>query len=131
MIVDFHQDGYSKEIGEDGAPLWAIHPPPDMLLEGPLGGSLSERIVSEQVQRAYTSFFVDDDADTEDVRLQAAFAAMARHVATRFADEPFGRRLGDLDGDALQVVDGLLDGACDAGFALGETGSKPPYISMN
>ncbi len=24
VVLDFHQDGYSKEIGEDGAPLWAI-----------------------------------------------------------------------------------------------------------
>ncbi len=89
VIVDFHQDAYSKEIGEDGAPLWAIHPPPDMLLGGPLGDSLPDRIVSPQVQRAYTSFFVDDDEDLEDARLQAAFARMARHVAARFADEPF------------------------------------------
>ena len=88
VIVDFHQDAYSKEIGEDGAPLWAIHPAPEMLLEGPLGDSLPARIASAQVQRAYTSFFVDDDADTEDVRLQAAFARMARHVAARFADKP-------------------------------------------
>ncbi len=87
VIIDFHQDGYSKEIGEDGAPLWAIHPPPDMLLEGPLGGSLSMRIASPQVLRAYTSFFVNDDADTEDQHLQGAFAAMAKHVAERFADE--------------------------------------------
>jgi len=89
VIVDFHQDAYSKHIGEDGAPLWAIHPPPDMLLEGPLGDSLPDRITSEQVMRAYTGFFVDDDEDTEDQRLQAAFAAMARHVAERFADEPY------------------------------------------
>lgn len=88
VIVDFHQDAYSKEIGEDGAPLWAIHPPPDMLLEGPLG-SLQDRILSEQVQRAYTSFFANDDGDMEDVHLQGAFAAMARHVAERFADEPW------------------------------------------
>lgn len=89
VIVDFHQDAYSKEIGEDGAPLWAIQPPPEMLLEGPLGDSLSERILSTQVQRAFTSFFVDDDEDLEDQRLQAAFAAMARHVAARFADDPW------------------------------------------
>ncbi len=89
VIVDFHQDAYSKEIGEDGAPLWAIHPPPEMLLEGPLGGSLRDRILSDQVQRAFVGFFVDDDDDHEDARLQAAFAAMARHVAERFADDPW------------------------------------------
>ena len=36
VLIDFHQDAYSKEIGEDGAPLWAISPEPNMLLEGPL-----------------------------------------------------------------------------------------------
>lgn len=89
VILDFHQDAYSKEIGEDGAPLWAIHPPPERLLEGPLGDSLPQRILSAQVQRAYVGFFADDDDDLEDRRLQAAFAAMARHVAARFADEPY------------------------------------------
>jgi endoglycosylceramidase len=89
VILDFHQDAYSKEIGEDGAPLWAIHPPPDMLLEGPLGDTLAQRILSPQVQRAYIGFFADDDEDTTDRRLQAAFAAMARHVAARFVDEPY------------------------------------------
>ncbi len=27
-LLDLHQDAWSKEIGEDGAPLWAIVPPP-------------------------------------------------------------------------------------------------------
>ena len=35
VFVDMHQDAYSKEIGEDGEPLWAIVPPPTQLLEGP------------------------------------------------------------------------------------------------
>src|SRR5439155_16508189 len=35
VILDMHQDAYSKEIGEDGAPLWAIVPPPAQLLSGP------------------------------------------------------------------------------------------------
>ncbi len=111
VIVDFHQDAYSKEIGEDGAPLWAIHPAPDMLLEGPLGDSLPDRIVSPQVQRAYVSFFIDDDEDTEDVRLQAAFARMARHVAERFRDEDFV--LGyDLYNEPI-VADRYLEGFHD------------------
>ena len=32
VMVDLHQDAYSKEIGEDGAPLWAIVPAPTELL---------------------------------------------------------------------------------------------------
>lgn len=89
VLIDFHQDAYSKEIGEDGAPLWAIHPPPTQLLGGPLGDSLTARRASMQVLEAFDSFFIDDDDDPTDRRLQAAFAAMAAHVAERFADEPF------------------------------------------
>ena len=36
VLLDLHQDAWSKEIGEDGAPLWAISPAPEMLLSGPL-----------------------------------------------------------------------------------------------
>lgn len=56
VLIDFHQDAYSKEIGEDGAPLWAIVPPPDELLEGPLE-DLEARRLSPQVARAFKSFF--------------------------------------------------------------------------
>src|SRR5678816_3165073 len=34
-LLDLHQDGWSKELCEDGAPLWAIEPPPDVLVGGP------------------------------------------------------------------------------------------------
>src|SRR3569623_1184515 len=36
VMIDLHEDAYSKEIGEDGAPLWAIQPAPVALLQGPL-----------------------------------------------------------------------------------------------
>ena len=36
VLLDVHQDAWSKEIVEDGAPLWAIAPAPQMLLSGPL-----------------------------------------------------------------------------------------------
>lgn len=83
VVVDLHQDAYSKEIGEDGAPLWAIQPPPTELLGGPLT-DLSARRVSPQVQAAFRTFF--DPADTSG--LQAAFAAMIGHVAARYATHP-------------------------------------------
>ncbi len=83
VIVDLHQDAYSKEIGEDGAPLWAIEPPPDMLLEGPLD-DLGARRTSVQVMRAFNTFFDPSDA----AGLQAEFADMLEVVATRWADEP-------------------------------------------
>lgn len=90
MVIDFHQDAYSKEIGEDGAPLWAIQPPPppEAIHEGPLT-NLEQLRTSLPVLKAFVSFFVDDDADTTDVQLQAAFVAMVKHVAARFVDEPY------------------------------------------
>jgi endoglycosylceramidase len=83
VLVDMHQDAYSKEIGEDGAPLWAIQPPPTELLQGPLN-DLGARRLSPQVQAAFSTFFDPDDASG----LQAAFADMFEHVATRWAKHP-------------------------------------------
>lgn len=83
VIVDLHQDAYSKEIGEDGAPLWAIQPPPDMLLEGPLE-DLEARRTSVQVMRAFDTFF--DPADP--AGLQAEFLEMLDLVGARWAEHP-------------------------------------------
>jgi endoglycosylceramidase len=83
VLIDLHEDAYSKEIGEDGAPLWAIQPPPDMLLEGPLT-DLGTRRTSPQVNAAFTTFFADGDPSG----LQAAFGDMLDHVARRWADDP-------------------------------------------
>ena len=80
-LVDLHQDAWSKEIGEDGAPLWAIVPPPETLLEGPLE-DLGERRTSLQVLRAFSSFF----DNVED--LQGAYAAMAVHLAGALVGTP-------------------------------------------
>jgi endoglycosylceramidase len=80
-LIDFHEDAWSKEIGEDGAPLWAIEPPPTVLLGGPLT-DLGTRRTSAQVLNAFATFFGDDPND-----LQNAFADMAAHVAARFSDE--------------------------------------------
>lgn len=82
VMIDLHQDAYSKEIGEDGAPLWAIQPPPTMLLQGPLD-DLGARRLSGQVDAAFRGFF--DPADA--AGLQAAFEDALDHVATRFADD--------------------------------------------
>jgi endoglycosylceramidase len=87
VLIDFHQDSYSKEIGEDGAPLWAIIPPPTQLLGGPLTG---DRFGSAQVQDAYSTFFGSPDTTDPDagVMLRARFTQMAAHVATQFAADP-------------------------------------------
>lgn len=81
VLLDFHQDAFSKEIGEDGAPLWAIQPPPTMLLGGPLT-DLGNRIMSAQVLNAFGTFFGGTDTGR---RLRTRFGAMAAAVATRFA----------------------------------------------
>jgi len=78
VLVDFHQDAYSKEIGEDGAPLWAIKPPPTKLLEGPLT-DLGARRTSGQVLQAFSTFFGDSGA-----ALRTRFAAAVGHVTARF-----------------------------------------------
>lgn len=83
VVIDLHQDAYSKEIGEDGAPLWAIVPAPQMLLEGPLT-DLGARRTSAQVTQAFDSFFAADDPHG----LQADFIAMLEHVARRWAEHP-------------------------------------------
>lgn len=84
VLVDFHQDAYSKEIGEDGAPLWAISPPPTMLLEGPLT-DLGDRRVSSQVLDAFATFFGDS---AEGARLRDRFGKAVAHVADRFENSP-------------------------------------------
>ena len=83
VLIDIHQDAYSKEIGEDGAPLWAIEPPPEMLLGGPLE-DLDQRRQSRQVLAAFDSFFALGDPH----ELQAEFVAMLEEVAARFAAHP-------------------------------------------
>jgi endoglycosylceramidase len=83
VVIDLHQDAYSKHIGEDGAPLWAIEPPPETLLEGPLD-DLDDRRVSAQVRAAFESFFAPGDPHG----LQADFIAMLEVVGARYADAP-------------------------------------------
>jgi endoglycosylceramidase len=93
VLLDLHQDAYSKEIGEDGEPLWAIVPPPTQLLGGPMGGTLPDggtspdlgtRRDSAQVGAAFTTFF-DPDAGQA---LRDRYTAMAVRVATQFVNDP-------------------------------------------
>jgi len=91
VLVDFHEDAYSKEIGEDGAPLWAIIPMPGKLLSGPVYSgpglpcpcdSLDARRLSGPVLDAFESFF----KNTEDI--QDRFMPAWKLVAGRYATEP-------------------------------------------
>ncbi len=80
-VVDFHQDAFSKEIGEDGAPLWAIQPPPTQLLEGPLT-DLGERRMSQQVTMAFQTFFRNEAGGWDQ------FAQAVAYVAARIDQQP-------------------------------------------
>lgn len=84
VLVDLHQDAYSKEIGEDGAPYWAISPAPPEKLQGPLD-DLDKRRLSKPVADAFATFFGPSD---EGARLRGRFAKAAAHLAARFADDP-------------------------------------------
>ena len=55
---------YSKEIGQDGAPLWAIVPPPAELLGGPLE-DLEVRRLSVQVINVEVTVEASDATRTE------------------------------------------------------------------
>lgn len=107
VMIDLHQDAYSKEIGEDGAPRWAIQPAPTMLLQGPLD-DLGARRSSAQVTAAFATFFDQSDP----AGLQAAFFAVLDRVAARWADDPavIGFEVlneppvGDADVDAFDVA---------------------------
>ncbi len=81
VLIDFHQDAYSKEFGEDGAPLWAIEPPPTKLLEGPMH-DLDARRTSKQVLDAFISFFDNVNG------LQDEFADAVRYTDRYFGDDP-------------------------------------------
>jgi endoglycosylceramidase len=83
VLIDLHQDAYSKELGEDGAPLWAIAPPPSQKLGGPLT-DLDARRLSKQVIDAFTTFF---GATSDGLRLRERYAKMLAHVAARFAKD--------------------------------------------
>jgi endoglycosylceramidase len=81
-LVDLHQDAYSKEIGEDGAPLWAIQPPPPELLGGPLT-NLEERRLSEPVLDAFYTFF------SGGAGVQDAFLDLLAQLTTHLKDKPY------------------------------------------
>jgi endoglycosylceramidase len=82
VLLDLHQDDYSKMMGGDGAPLWAISPPPTMIGPTPPGVTAA---TEAQVVDAFDTFF---GTSAEGAGLQNAFIVMASHVAARFANDP-------------------------------------------
>ncbi len=84
VLLDFHQDAFSKEIGEDGAPRWVL----DLLLGSNnypyLGGPLTDlgaRRRAPATLAACRQFFLDAGGVQEDL------AAAAVVLARRFARE--------------------------------------------
>jgi endoglycosylceramidase len=79
-LVDLHQDGWSKYVGQDGAPFWAHQPalPADDIDQHD-GNQAS---TSQAVQTEMTGFF-DDTAD-----LIPAYASMASRLATQIDKQP-------------------------------------------
>lgn len=109
VLLDLHQDAWTKEFGEDGAPRWALFPPPGPsdLLGGPLT-DLGARRLSGLVENQFTTFF---SGGVIGGKVRVEFIAMAEHVAARFSGndaviglEIFNEPLTDSDGLARLYV---------------------------
>ena len=87
VMLDMHQDAYSKEIGEDGAPLWAIVPAPEK--RNP-GGKFMEDLffmrLSVQTQKAFASFWKNTPVNGKG--LQDSFLDSMMHVVERYKEHP-------------------------------------------
>ncbi len=85
VLVDMHQDAYSKEIGEDGAPLWAIVPPPTQTNAGGELNLVASRL-SKQTQEAFASFWKNEQVDGKG--LQEYFIDAMSEVMKAVKDSP-------------------------------------------
>jgi hypothetical protein len=83
VLLDFHQDAFSKWIGQDGAPLWAISPAPASIDYGPL--DLGTASLSSVVQNAFATLI--SATSTDAVALRGRYAAAIAAVAKRFAGD--------------------------------------------
>jgi len=81
VLLDFHQDAFSKESGQDGAPRWVL----DLLL-GPNGYPYLGGPLTDLGARRFASYTIDAfrrfDANEQDV--QSLFAEAAVTLAKRF-----------------------------------------------
>jgi endoglycosylceramidase len=76
VLIDFHTDGYSKYIGDDGAPEWAHFPPVR---------NVGDKTPQEDwvlVYLTYQAFFANIQ------NLHDRFLPAWKHVAARYADQP-------------------------------------------
>lgn len=84
IFIDLHQDGYSKEVGEDGQPLWAIEPPPKVLLQGPY--SDARRLAMPALQAGF-DFFANQRA-SDGRPLQSAYVTAAQQIVEHVLGRP-------------------------------------------
>jgi endoglycosylceramidase len=114
VLIDMHQDAYSKEIGYDGEPLWAIVPPPAVLLSGPV---TTDRTLTGPALTSTASFFANVAA-IDGRPLQDAYIAAVERIVTRFLgdsavlayeafNEPFVLRHTELDAFHQRLADGI------------------------
>lgn len=108
VLLDFHEDAYSKEIGEDGAPAWAIVTP-----YTPLGGpiydgpglsppfqDLTVRRTAQSTLDAFTAFFQNQG------RIQERFMPALRAIGGRYRGRATIVGLEDMNEPvAIQVPD--------------------------
>ncbi len=85
VLVDMHQDAYSKEIGEDGAPAWAITPTPEKVNAGGELNLTAARL-SPQTQKAFASFWKNEQVAGKG--LQEHYIDAVSHVAAAVKDNP-------------------------------------------
>ncbi|UCH35324.1 MAG: cellulase family glycosylhydrolase [Armatimonadota bacterium] len=132
VVLDMHQDLYSRKYGGDGAPEWACVD--DGLEYSHPGGGWFMAYMSPAVMRAFDNFYANKPGPGG-VGIQDRFIAMWQHVAKRFRDdtnvigynvinEPsygsaFGTIIGAMAMGAMQQL------GPEAGAALAGQGGDP------
>jgi endoglycosylceramidase len=97
VLLDFHEDGWSKDLCEDGAPAWAT------VTNGDDGGAPgADCHASNAALSAHSNFFDNDVND-----MQEDFATMYQQFAARFVNEDlvFGYEIFNEPIASDQVVD--------------------------
>ena len=86
-LLDFHQDLYNERFQGEGLPDWAVVGDAATLPAEPKQGFPANYLGMPALNRAYDHFWANDPA-ADGRRLQAAYGAAWRHVASRFRDRP-------------------------------------------
>lgn len=86
VLLDMHQDAYSKEIGEDGAPDWAILPSSYKKTEGGDLGNLLLKRISPDTQKAFANFWKNESVFGEG--LQEHYIAAMMYLLRKTAHHP-------------------------------------------